>query len=334
MDSKNIAVIGSGSWGIAISNILAENGHIVNVWSFSEDEKNEINNEHKTRFIPDLELNENVTASNDIKEVVEDSEIIFHVTPSKYTRNVFKQYKDYVGDKPIVICSKGFERETLSTLDKVFLDEKPDVRLAAMSGPSFAVEVAKHVPTALILASEDEEILNTVPQIVASNTIRIYKSKDIVGVEFGGSLKNIVAFCAGVCAELDYGTNASSALITRGLAELARLGVKIGADRDTFYGLSGLGDLILTCSSDESRNRRAGRLIGKGYTIEEAREEIGQTIESIDNIEIAKKLAEKYNVDMPIVNAAYDTLFNGLTAKEAAYNLMHRALKFENDFDN
>ena len=311
MEKIKIAVIGSGSWGMAISNVLAENGHSIYVWSFSEDEKNEINDEHKTRFLPDVTVNENVIASNDIK-----------------------QYKDYVGDTPIVICSKGFEMATLSTLDKVFLEEKPDVRLAAMSGPSFAIEVANHIPTALILASEDEEILDEVPKYVINPKIRLYKSKDIVGVEFGGSLKNIVAFCAGICAELNYGTNASSALITRGLAELARLGVELGADRDTFYGLSGLGDLILTCSSDESRNRRAGRLIGKGYTIEQAREEIGQTIESIDNIEIAKKLAEKYQVDMPIVNAAYDTLFNGLTAEEAANRLMTRSLKFENDFDN
>jgi len=334
MENIKVAVIGSGSWGMAISTVLADNGHDVNVWSFSEEEKNEINNEHITRFLPNITLSNNIKASNDIKEVVEGSKLIFHVTPSKFTRDVFKQYKDYVGDTPVIICSKGFEMKTLSTLDKVFIEEKPDIRLAAMSGPSFAVEVANHIPTAIIFASEDEKILEEVPQLIVNKNLRLYKSKDITGVEFAGGLKNIVAFCAGVCAELNYGTNASSALITRGLAELARLGVKMGADRDTFYGLSGLGDLILTCSSDESRNRRAGRLIGKGYSIEEAKKEIGQTIESIDNIEIAKKLAEKYNVDMPIVNAAYDTLFNGLSAADAANRLMTRSLKFENDFDN
>ena len=334
MENIKVAVIGSGSWGMAIANVLAENGHMVHVWSFSEDEKNEINDEHKTRFLPDIAVHNNVVASNDIKEVVEGSKLIFHVTPSKFTRDVFKQYKDYVGDTPVIICSKGFEMKTLSTLDKVFLEEKPDVRLAAMSGPSFAIEVANHIPTAIIFASEDEKILDEVPQLIVNENLRLYKSKDITGVEFGGSLKNIVAFCSGICAELNYGTNASSALITRGLAELARLGVKMGADRETFYGLSGLGDLILTCSSDESRNRRAGRCIGRGLSIEETRKEIGQTIESIDNIEIAKKLAEKYDVDMPIVNAAYDTLFNGLTADEAAHRLMTRSLKFENDFEN
>lgn len=331
MNKIKLAVIGSGSWGMALSNMLSDHGYIVNVWSFAEDEKNEINKEHKTRFLPDVKVNDSVVCSNDIEEVVNGAKLIFHVTPSKFTRNVFRQYKDFVGNTPVIICSKGFEADTLETLDKVLLDEKPDLRVAALSGPSFAIEVANHIPTALILASKDEEILDTVPSMLASEKLRIYKSHDIVGVEFGGSLKNIIAFCAGVCAELNFGTNASSALITRGLAELARLGVKVGADKETFYGLSGLGDLILTCSSDESRNRRAGRLIGKGYTVDEARKEIGQTIESVDNIEIAKKLADKYDVEMPIVNAAYDVLFNGLKPLDAVNKLMTRTLKFEND---
>ena len=161
--------------------------------------------------------------------------------------------------------------------------------------------------------------------------MRIYKSKDIVGVEVGGALKNIIAFCAGICAELDFGTNAHAALITRGLAEIARLGTKMGGTTETFYGLSGLGDLMLTCSSDESRNRRAGRLMGKGLSIEEIKKEIGMTIESVDNIEVAKKLSQKYNVEMPIVDAAYDVIFNKLEPKTAVYNLMTRAKKFENE---
>ena len=159
--------------------------------------------------------------------------------------------------------------------------------------------------------------------------MRIYKSRDVVGVEVGGALKNIIAFCAGICAELNFGTNAEAALITRGLAEITRLGEKMGADKNTFFGLSGLGDLILTCSSDESRNRRAGRLIGKGKTIEETKKEIGMTIESVENIEVAKKLAEKYDVEMPIVNAAYDVLYNNLKPQDAVNKLMTRAIKFE-----
>ena len=329
--NKKIAVIGSGSWGLALSNHLAEMGNNVKVWSFTEEEKNLINNEHKCKFIPDMVLDEKVVCSNDLKEVVQDAEYIFHVTPSKFTRNIFKDYKKYVQNKPIIICSKGFENDTLKTLDEVMREELPNVKIGALSGPSYASEVSRHIPTAIILASKHEDILDDVSELLMNEYMRIYKSKDIIGVEVGGALKNIIAFCAGICAELNFGTNAQSALITRGLAEITRLGLSMGAEKDTFYGLSGLGDLILTCSSDESRNRRAGRLIGKGLSIDKVKEEIGMTIESIDNIEVAKKLAEKYNVEMPIVNAAYNILYNDLKPNDAVNALMQRAKKFENE---
>ena len=327
--SKNIAVVGSGSWGMALANHLAEMGNNVKVWSFTEEEKNLINNERKCMFIPDMVLDEKIYCSNDVVEVVKDADYIFHVTPSKVTRNVFKQYKDYVKDKPIVICSKGLENATLKTLDEVMLEELPTAKIAAFSGPSYATEVVKHIPTAIILASKHDDVLDEVSSLLMNEYMRIYKSRDVVGVEVGGALKNIIAFCAGICAELNFGTNAQSALITRGLAEITRLGEKMGADKNTFFGLSGLGDLILTCSSDESRNRRAGRLIGKGKTVEEAKKEIGMTIESVENIEVAKKLAEKYDVEMPIVNAAYDVLYNNLKPQDAVNKLMTRAIKFE-----
>lgn len=329
--NKKIAVIGSGSWGLALSNHLAEIGNDVKVWSFTEEEKNLINNEHKCKFIPDMVLDEKVVCSNDLKEVVQEAEYIFHVTPSKFTRNIFKDYKDYVQNKPVIICSKGFENDTLKTLDEVMREELPNVKIGALSGPSYASEVSRHIPTAIILASKHEDILDDVSELLMNEYMRIYKSKDIIGVEVGGALKNIIAFCAGICAELNFGTNAQSALITRGLAEITRLGLSMGAEKDTFYGLSGLGDLILTCSSDESRNRRAGRLIGKGLSIDKVKEEIGMTIESIDNIEVAKKLAEKYNVEMPIVNAAYNILYNDLKPNDAVNALMQRAKKFENE---
>ena len=329
--NKKIAVIGSGSWGLALSNHLAEMGNNVKVWSFTEEEKNLINNEHKCKFIPDMVLDEKVVCSNDLKEVVQEAEYIFHVTPSKFTRNIFKDYKKYVQNKPIIICSKGFENDTLKTLDEVMREELPNVKIGALSGPSYASEVSRHIPTAIILASKHEDILDDVSELLMNEYMRIYKSKDIIGVEVGGALKNIIAFCAGICAELNFGTNAQSALITRGLAEITRLGLSMGAEKDTFYGLSGLGDLILTCSSDESRNRRAGRLIGKGLSIDKVKEEIGMTIESIDNIEVAKKLAEKYNVEMPIVNAAYNILYNDLKPNDAVNALMQRAKKFENE---
>ena len=327
--SKNVAVVGSGSWGMALANHLAEMGNDVKVWSFTEEEKNLINNERKCMFIPDMVLDEKIYCSNDVVEVVKDADYIFHVTPSKVTRNVFKQYKDYVNDKPIVICSKGLENATLKTLDEVMLEELPSAKIAAFLGPSYATEVVKHIPTAIILASKHDDVLDEVSSLLMNEYMRIYKSRDVVGVEVGGALKNIIAFCAGICAELNFGTNAEAALITRGLAEITRIGEKMGADKNTFFGLSGLGDLILTCSSDESRNRRAGRLIGKGKTIEEAKKEIGMTIESVENIEVAKKLAEKYDVEMPIVNAAYDVLYNNLKPQDAVNKLMTRAIKFE-----
>lgn len=327
----NIAVIGSGSWGLALSNHLTDLKHNVNVWSFSEEEKNLINKEHKCMFLPEVKLNKEITCSNDIEEVVRDADYIFHVTPSKFTREVFKSYKHLVNDKPIIICSKGFENDTLKTLDEVILEELPTAKVAALSGPSYAIEVFNNIPTAVILASKDDELLDNASDLLMNEFMRIYKLNDIIGVEVGGGLKNIIAFCAGICAELNLGTNAQSALITRGLAEISRLGVKMGADKETFYGLSGLGDLILTCSSDESRNRRAGRLIGKGMSIDEIRKEIGMTIESVDNIEIAKKLSKTYNVEMPIVDAIYDVIYNKLKPSDAVYNLMTRAKKFENE---
>ena len=327
--NKNVAVVGSGSWGMALANHLAEMGNNVKVWSFTEEEKNLINNERKCMFIPDMVLDEKIYCSNDVVEVVKGADYILHVTPSKVTRNVFKQYKDYVKDKPIVICSKGLENATLKTLDEVMLEELPTAKIAAFSGPSYATEVVKHIPTAIILASKHDDVLDEVSSLLMNEYMRIYKSRDVVGVEVGGALKNIIAFCAGICAELNFGTNAEAALITRGLAEITRLGEKMGADKNTFFGLSGLGDLILTCSSDESRNRRAGRLIGKGKAIEEAKKEIGMTIERVENIEVAKKLAEKYDVEMPIVNAAYDVLYNNLKPQDAVNKLMTRAIKFE-----
>ena len=326
----NVGIIGSGIWGVALGNHLAGKGHNVKIWSFTEEEKNAINNERKCILLPDINIENGVTCSNDIKEVVEESDFIIHVTPSKFTRSTFKQYKDYVGNRPVIICSKGFEDDTLKTLDQVLREEKPDVRVAALSGPSYATEVINHVPTAILLASKDDEILETISKAISNEYMRIYKSHDIIGVEVGGALKNIVAFCSGICVELGYGTNAQAALITRGLAEIARLGVKMGADNATFYGLSGLGDLILTCSSDESRNRRAGRCIGRGLSLEETQKEVGATIESIYNIDIAKKLSAKYDVEMPIVNAAYDVLYNGVKPIEAGKKLMTRSLKFEN----
>lgn len=326
---KNIAVIGSGSWGMALAIHLARCGNNVKVWSFLDEERDLINNERKCKFLPNVEIPDNIICSTNFEEVIKDTEFILHVTPSKFTRDIFKQYKKFVGNKPVIICSKGFEKETLKTLDEVIKEEMPEVRLGVLSGPSHAEEVSVAVPTVLVIASKDEEILEMIQKTFMCPEMRIYTSSDVKGVELGGALKNIIAFCAGVASGIGLGDNTFAALVTRGLGELTRLGVALGGEKDTFYGLSGLGDLIVTCLSEHSRNRKAGKLIGQGKTLEEAKKEVGMVIESIDNIEVAYELGRKNNVYMPIVEMVYKVIYEQLDPQEAVKNLMTRDRKSE-----
>lgn len=326
---KNIAVIGSGSWGMALAIHLARCGNNIKVWSFLDEEKDLINNERKCKFLPNVEIPDNIRCSTNFEEVIKDSEFILHVTPSKFTRNIFKQYKQFVGNKPVIICSKGFEKESLKTLDEVLKEEMPEVRLGVLSGPSHAEEVSVAVPTVLVIASKEEEILNMIQETFMCPEMRIYTSSDVKGVELGGALKNIIAFCAGVASGIGLGDNTFAALVTRGLGELTRLGVALGGEKDTFYGLSGLGDLIVTCLSEHSRNRKAGKLIGQGKNLEEAKKEVGMVIESIDNIEVAYELGRKNNVYMPIVEMVYKVIYQQLDPQEAVKNLMTRDRKSE-----
>lgn len=326
---KKIAIIGSGSWGVALATYLASIGNKVKIWSFAEEERDLINNEKRCKFLPEIQLPNNIYCSTSYEEVIKDSDFILHVTPSAFTRNTFKQYKNYVEDKPIIICSKGFEKDTLKTLDEVIKEEMPKAKVGVLSGPSHAEEVSKLIPTALVIASEDEQILQLIQDTFMSEKMRIYKSYDVKGVELGGALKNIIAFCAGVATEIGLGDNSYAALITRGLKEISRLGVQLGGKYDTFYGLTGLGDLIVTCLSEHSRNRQAGKLIGKGKTLEETKKEVGMVIESIDNIEVAYQLSKIHNIEMPIVETVYKVLYEKLEPKEAVKNLMTRDKKEE-----
>lgn len=326
---KTIAIIGSGSWGVALAIHLAKKGNNINIWSFDQGEANLINNEKKCKFLPDVNLPDNIICYTNFEDTLKGSDIILHVTPSKFVRNVIKQYKDLVENQPIIMCAKGFEKETLYTLDEIIKEELPGKSYGVLSGPSHAEEVSKGIPTALVVASESQEIQDMLQELFMNENMRVYTSYDIKGVELGGALKNIIAFCAGIAAELGLGDNSYAALITRGLTEISRLGVKLGGSKDTFYGLTGLGDLIVTCLSEHSRNRKAGRLIGAGKTVEETRKEVGMTIESIDNIEVAYELSKIHNVEMPIVNAVYDVLYNHLTPKEAVNMLMTRNKKSE-----
>lgn len=326
---KNIAIIGSGSWGVALGIHMAKLGHNIKIWSFLEEEANLINNEHKCKFLPEITISNNIVATQNFEECLKDADYVFHVTPSKAVRETVKNYKKYVNGKPIIMCSKGFERETEKTLIDVLNEEIPNNKIAVFSGPSHAEEVSREIPTAMVLASENNELLEELQGMLMNENLRIYLSNDVKGVELGGSLKNIIAFCAGILVSLNLGDNTFAALITRGLCEISRLGVALGGQKDTFYGLSGLGDLIVTCSSKFSRNRKAGMLIGAGKTIDETKKEVGMTIESIENIEVAYKLGKQYNVDMPIINTVYDVIYNNLNPREAVTKLMMRDKKFE-----
>ncbi len=326
---KKIAVIGSGSWGIALSIYLANQGNQVKVWSYDNEEKRLINEERKCMFLPKIFVPNNITCSNDFEDVIKDAEFILHVTPSKFTRNTFRQYKRYVGDKPVIICSKGFESESLKTLDEVIKEELPTAKIGVLSGPSHAEEVSQGIPTVLVIASKNEEVLELIQNTFMSEKMRIYTSKDVKGVELGGALKNIIAFCAGIAAGIGLGDNSFAALITRGLNEMSKLGEILGGQRETFYGLSGLGDLIVTCLSEHSRNRKAGKLIGEGKTLEEAKKEVGMVIESIDNIDVAYELGKKNNAYMPIIETIYEIIYGQLKPEQAVKDLMTRDRKSE-----
>lgn len=326
---KKICIIGSGSWGCALAIHLGNLGHEVRIWSFSEEEKDIINNERTCKFLKNSVIPKTVKCTTSYKEAIEGSDLILHITPSKFTRDTVKNYKEYVTNQPIIICSKGFEEATLSTLDDVVSEELPNTKIGVLSGPSHAEEVSIAIPTALVVASKDTEVCKMVQDEFMNDRLRIYTCDDVKGVELGGALKNIIAFCAGVAAGLGLGDNTFAALITRGLKEITELGVALGGKKETFYGLTGLGDLIVTCLSEHSRNRKAGKLIGEGKTLEETRREVGMVIESIDNIQVAYKLGKMHNIEMPILNTVYDVLYNKLDPKTAVSNLMIRNKKSE-----
>ena len=237
---KNICIIGSGSWGTALAITLGGIGHNIKMWSFSEEEKDFINNEHKCKFLPNAVMPENVYCTTNLEEALEGTEIVLHVTPSKFTRETIEKYKKYIKNQIIVICSKGFEKTSLKTLDDVVKEELPNSKIAVLSGPSHAEEVSEDIPTALVVASKDENTRDILQEEFMNDNLRIYTCTDVKGVELGGALKNIIAFCAGVASGIGLGDNSFAALITRGLKEITDLGVALGGEKDTFYGLTGL----------------------------------------------------------------------------------------------
>lgn len=332
---SKISVIGSGSWGSAIAIMLAENGHDVMLWSYLKEESDNLKKYHENKpFLPGIIMPENIDFTYDLSECTKGFDVIVTATPSHAMRITARNMAKYIEDGQIIVnISKGIEEGTHYTLSRVIKEEIPNCNIAVMSGPSHAEEVSRKVPTTNVVAAESQEISVAVQNIFMNPNFRIYTNPDILGVELGGSLKNVIALCAGIVDGMGLGDNTKAALMTRGLVEMSRLGVAMGAKAETFNGLSGVGDLIVTCTSMHSRNRRAGILIGQGKSAKEAQDEVKMVVEGIRTCRAAKELADSVGVEMPIVNEAYKVLFGDMPASNAIKNLMGREKKAESERD-
>lgn len=326
-----IGVIGSGSFGTAIASLLGRKGYDVILWSFLESEAEQIEKERENKeFLKGVRISDTVHCTNDIEKAVKDSEIVVTVVPSFATRETAKKLSPFIKDGQILVnLSKGLENDSLKRLSEVYKEEIPQAKIAVMSGPSHAEEVGIGLPTTNVVACVDVEVAKFIQDIFMDETFRVYYSDDVIGVELGGALKNVIALCAGICDGLGYGDNTKAALMTRGMAEIKRLGAAMGAKLETFSGLSGIGDLIVTCTSMHSRNRRAGILLGKGKNLDETLEEIHMVVEGVHTAKAAYELSRKYDVCMPVVSEAYNILFNDKDAKQVVKDLMNREKTFE-----
>ena len=327
---EKISVIGSGSWGVALAMLLNSNGHDVKIWSFSEEEARIINEDRKCKFLPNITIPEGLKCYTSLEETLEGTNIVLIVTPSNVIRATMNNMLPFVKENQVfVLCSKGMEKETQRVYTEVIKEICPNNMVSALSGPSHAEEVSEGIPTAVVISSEDDALSERLQTVFMNPRFRVYINDDLLGVEMGGSLKNIIALACGIANGLGYGDNPLAALITRGTVEISRLGVEAGAKRQTFYGLTGVGDLFVTCSSKHSRNRRAGILIGQGKSVEEAVKEVGMVVEGINAVEGAYILAQKHSVSTPIINEMYDIIHKGKTPEEATINLMSRGKKTE-----
>ncbi len=332
---KNIAVIGSGGWGTAIATILARNGHSVTLWSYLKEESENLKRDGENkRFLPGVILPSGICFTDSLEEAAKDAECIFMVTPSQAIAATAKKLSPFVKEGQVIVnASKGLEQETQKRLSQVIGETIPQAKLAVMSGPSHAEEAGRGLPTTNVVASKDIKLSEYIQDIIMCDSFRVYTSLDMVGVELGGALKNVIALCAGIADGIGLGDNAKAALMTRGMAEMSRLGIAMGADPLTFAGLSGMGDLIVTCTSMHSRNRRAGVLIGQGMSPEQAIEEVKMVVEGFYTTKAAYLLAKRVNVEMPIVEQAYSVLFEGKDPKQTVMNLMIREKKNETEFE-
>lgn len=323
---KRISLLGAGSWGTALAILLANNGHEVTLWSALETEVTLLRTkrEHVDR-LPGVKLPDSIMISDNLEEACKDKDLIVFSVASPYVRSTAKQCASYIKPGQIIVnVGKGIEESTLMTLTEVLSEELPMAEVAVLSGPSHAEEVSKGIPTTVVVGAEKKATAAFIQDIFMNEVFRVYISSDIVSIELGGALKNVIALAAGMVDGLGFGDNTKAALITRGIAEMTRLGVTMGGKKETLSGLSGLGDLIVTCTSTHSRNHNAGELIGKGYSMDEAMAEVKQVVEGVYSAKAARKLAKKYQVSMPIIEAVNQVLFEGKSAKEATVELLTR----------
>lgn len=327
-----IGIMGAGSWGTALALLLNKNGHKVTVWSIdpSEVEMLSTKREHYAK-LPGVKIPEGIDFTTEIQEGIIGKDVVILAVPSPFTRSTARSMAPYVEKGQLLVnVAKGIEETTLMTLSEQIEEEIPQADVAVLSGPSHAEEVGRGLPTTVVVGARRKATAEYLQKIFMSEVFRVYTSPDILGIELGGSLKNVIALAAGVADGLGYGDNTKAALITRGIAEIARLGVKMGGKIESFSGLTGIGDLIVTCASVHSRNRKAGYLIGQGKTMQEAMDEVKMVVEGVYSAKAAKKLAEKYDVSMPIVDAVNEVLFEGKKAKDAVRELMQRDGRTEN----
>lgn len=330
-----ITIIAAGSWGTALSMVLSENGHEVKVWARSSTQVAAIKQTRKNeKYLPGITIPENIEFTTDKVYAVQDAEVVLFSVPSQQYRETFQDFLSLglINDSQILVnVSKGIDMDSLETVSQITERLMPHATFVVLSGPSHAEEVALKLPTALVSASKSRLAAELVQDLVSNDYIRVYTNPDVVGVEISGALKNIIALGAGISDGLGYGDNAKAALITRGIKEIATLGMAMGANMETFKGLAGVGDLIVTCTSMHSRNRRCGIMIGEGHTLAESIEAIGMVVEGAYTVKAAYTLGKKYDLEMPITGELYKILYENKNAREAVGHLMTRRRKHEMD---
>lgn len=330
---KKICVLGAGSWGTALATVLCSNGHEVSIWSIDSKEVDMLNEFHEQKDkLPGVILDSSISVTNNLEEAIKGRDILVFAVPSPFVRSTAKSAAPYVKKGQVIVnVAKGIEDSTLMTLVEIIEQEIPVAKVAVLSGPSHAEEVGKKIPTTVVAGSRDKAIAHMIQDVFMNEVFRVYTSPDVIGIELGGSVKNVIALAAGVVDGLGYGDNTKAALMTRGAAEMARLGMAMGGKYATFAGLSGIGDLIVTCTSKHSRNRSAGYLIGQGKTYKEAMDEVKMVVEGVYSARAALALSKKYNVSMPIVEHVNKVLFEDMPAKEAVSSLLLRDKTIEAD---